>query len=43
MKCMEFSKKLGQKNFDLLKHSTSGDVTLDYASVVGYGSGIWID
>ena len=40
---MEFSKKLGQKNFDLLKHSTSGDVTLDYASVVGYGSGIWID
>ncbi|MBR5503351.1 MAG: AmmeMemoRadiSam system protein B [Methanobrevibacter sp.] len=43
MASMEFSKKLGQKNFELLQHSTSGDITLDYASVVGYGSGIWTD
>ena len=43
MVTMEFSKKLGQKNFELLKHSTSGDITLDYASVVGYGSGVWIE
>ena len=41
MVSMEFSKKLGQKNFELLQHSTSGDITLDYASVVGYGSGVW--
>ena len=41
MVSMEFSKKLGQKNFELLQHTTSGDITLDYASVVGYGSGIW--
>ena len=43
MVSMEYCKKLGQKNFELLQHSTSGDITLDYASVVGYGSGIWID
>ena len=41
MQVMEFSKKLGQKNFELLQHTTSGDITLDYASVVGYGSGVW--
>ena len=41
MVSMEFSKKLGQKNFELLQHTTSGDITLDYASVVGYGSGVW--
>ncbi|WP_297980983.1 AmmeMemoRadiSam system protein B [uncultured Methanobrevibacter sp.] len=41
MVAMEYSKKLSQKNFELLMHSTSGDITLDYASVVGYGSGIW--
>jgi len=41
MVAMEFSKKDSKNNFKFLKHSTSGDITLDYASVVGYGSGIW--
>ena len=41
MVSMEYCKKLKQKNFELLQHSTSGDITLDYASVVGYGSGVW--
>lgn len=41
MVSMEYCKKLNQKNFELLQHSTSGDITLDYASVVGYGSGVW--
>lgn len=41
MVAMEFSKKLGFNNFEILKHATSGDVTLDYNSVVGYASGFW--
>ena len=41
MVSMEYSKKMNQKDFELLQHSTSGDITLDYASVVGYGAGIW--
>ena len=41
MVSMEYSKKINQKDFELLQHSTSGDITLDYASVVGYGAGIW--
>ncbi|AMK15041.1 hypothetical protein SAMN02910297_00799 [Methanobrevibacter olleyae] len=43
MVSMEYSKKLNQRNFEILQHSTSGDITLDYASVVGYGSGVWTD
>ena len=40
MVAMEYSKNFNQ-NFELLKHATSGDSTLDYRSVVGYASGIW--
>lgn len=42
MTTMEYSKKLGLNNFKLLKHATSGNVSLDYNSVVGYASGLWI-
>ena len=31
-------KELGAKNSRLLSYSTSGDITGDYSSVVGYGS-----
>ncbi len=41
MTTMEFSKKLGLNNFEVLQHATSGNMTLDYNSVVGYASGIW--
>ncbi len=32
------SKKLGAKQGDILKYATTGDITGDYSSVVGYGS-----
>lgn len=41
MTSMQFSKKLGLNNFEVLQHATSGNITLDYNSVVGYASGIW--
>lgn len=41
MASMQFSKKLGLNNFEVLQHATSGNITLDYNSVVGYASGIW--
>ena len=41
MVAMEYSKKVSNYDFEFLKHATSGDTTLDYKSVVGYGSGIF--
>lgn len=41
MTTMEYSRKKGLKKFEILKHATSGNVTLDYGSVVGYASGFW--
>jgi AmmeMemoRadiSam system protein B len=35
---VEKAKKLGAKKGKLLKYATSGDVTNDYGSVVGYAS-----
>jgi AmmeMemoRadiSam system protein B len=32
------AKKLGAKKAELIRHATSGDVTGDYDSVVGYAS-----
>ena len=34
------AKELGANNVQILKHSTSGDVTGDYSSVVGYGAAV---
>jgi AmmeMemoRadiSam system protein B len=34
-------KQLGAKQFQILKYATSGDISSDYSSVVGYGSGIF--
>ena len=41
MVAMEYSKKVSNYNFEFLKSATSGDTTLDYKSVVGYGSGVF--
>lgn len=41
MVAIEYSKKLGLNHCEILKHATSGDISLDYASVVGYASGFW--
>jgi MEMO1 family protein len=35
------AKLLGAKNARVLRHATSGDVTLDYEQVVGYGAAIF--
>ena len=37
-----YSKDLGVEKCKILKHSTSGDVSGDYSSVVGYASGIFM-
>lgn len=36
------AKKLGANQVKILKHATSGDVTGDFSSVVGYGAGVVI-
>ena len=36
--CMEFAKNVGAKKGRLLKYATSGDITGEYESVVGYAS-----
>ena len=38
MTAMEYARLLGAKNVSLLKYATSGDVTGDRGSVVGYAS-----
>jgi hypothetical protein len=34
------SRELGANKVQVLHHATSGDVTGDYSSVVGYGAGV---
>jgi AmmeMemoRadiSam system protein B len=34
------SRELGANNVKVLRHATSGDVTGDYSSVVGYGAAV---
>ena len=36
-----YSKECGVSKADILKHQTSGDVSGDYSSVVGYGAGVF--
>lgn len=38
--CMWAAKELGANKVQILKHATSGDVTGDYLSVVGYGAAV---
>ncbi|RLE65172.1 MAG: hypothetical protein DRJ49_03640 [Thermoprotei archaeon] len=38
MVLMEYSRKVGARNVNFLKYATSGDITKDYSSVVGYAS-----
>ncbi len=39
---MALCKKLGADKIEILNHSTSGNETGDFSSVVGYGSGVFI-
>jgi AmmeMemoRadiSam system protein B len=41
MTSIKACKQLGAKQFQVLKYATSGDISGDYNSVVGYGSGIF--
>ena len=38
---MSLSKMSGKNNSEILKYGTSGDVSGDFSSVVGYASGIF--
>ena len=41
MTAMSLSKKCGKDTSEILAYGTSGDVTGDFTSVVGYASGIF--
>ena len=41
MAAISLSKRLGKDNCEILAYKTSGDVTGDLSSVVGYASGVF--